>query len=474
MAGAVSFTLNGRRCSAVADPQITVLDYLRDVRGLKGTKEGCAEGDCGACTILTSSEGAAEPDVEAVNSCLMLLPQLEGKSVLTVEGLAANGDLHPVQRALVDGHGSQCGFCTPGFVMALYALAARGGARSTGEVHEALAGNLCRCTGYRPIVDAALAVPQPAPDEYRRLFGSDAEPVPSGDCFAMGEGRFHAPRTLAGLLSLRAELPEAVLWAGGTDLGIEVSKRRRRFGEIIWTGRVPQLRWIGPMGKFLRIGAAATYSQALPAFERYFPEFGDLLARVGSVQIRNLGTIGGNVCTASPIGDTLPVLLALDADLVVRSRRGRRRIAAAEFFLDYRRTALAADEVLEAIMLPLPGPRRIVRIYKLAKRFDQDIAAVIGAFALDLQDGRIRNARVAFGGMAATPVRAVACERALEGKAFGDSVLEAAAAALAREFAPISDLRAGAAYRTLVAGNLLRRLQAEIIRPDLPATVMAL
>ena len=475
LAGAVSFTLNRRRYREGADPRVTVLDYLREVRGLTGTKEGCAEGDCGACTILTASGDGGSCEAAAVNSCLMLLPQLDGKAVLTVEGLAdADGGLHPLQRALVDSHGSQCGFCTPGFVMSLYALAARGGPDSTNEVHEALAGNLCRCTGYRPIVDAAMAMPKLSPGEPGCIVGRAPGPSSDDEFFARGAGRFHAPRTLSDLLALRERHPDAVLWAGGTDLGIDVSKRRRHFERIIWTSRVPQLGWIGRVGGYLRIGAAATYSRALPHLRRYFPAFGELLLRFGSIQIRNLGTIGGNVCTASPIGDTLPALLALDAVLLLRSNRGRRRILAGEFFLDYRRTALVADEVLEAILLPIPGPRRIVRTYKIAKRFDQDIAAVIGAFALDIEGGRVGNARVAFGGMAATPRRALDCEAALEGQVFGESAIEAAAAALEREFAPISDLRAGADYRRRVAGNLLRRLHAEVSRPGSAATVMAL
>lgn len=466
----VGFTLNGQACRAAGvSPSATVLDFLRDQMSLKGTKEGCAEGDCGACTIVTACAPIGAGGVQAVNSCLMLVPQLDGKAVLTVEGIECEGGkLHPVQRSLLESHGTQCGFCTPGIVMALYAYQHAVEPRDSFNVHEALAGNLCRCTGYRPIVEAALRLPDPVPQGP----GNGSPPIRSGGAggwtYRCGGESFHAPASLADLLDLRSEHPGAHLLGGGTDLGLLASKERRRFGEIIWTRRVPELGRIQVMPRELVIGAAATYTEALPALDANLPELGALVRRIGSRQIRNLGTLGGNVCTASPIGDTLPPLLALDAQMDVRSVRGRRRIPADRFFAGYRQTALARDEVLEAVRLPLPRSGEIFRTYKVAKRFDQDIAALIGAFVIAVEDGEIRRARVAFGGMAATPARAPACETALTGSPWTAETIEAGAAALEQDFDPISDLRAGASYRRRVAANLLRRLYAELGAP--PAT----
>ena len=283
-----------------------------------------------------------------------------------------------------------------------------------------------------------------------------------GWSYQSGGEIFHAPASLADLLELRSEHPGAHLLGGGTDLGLLASRERQRFGEIIWTRRVPELGRIQVAAGELVIGAAATYTEALPAIDAHLPQLGTLFRRIGSHQIRNLGTLGGNVCTASPIGDTLPPLLALGARMDVHSVRGRRRIAADRFFTGYRQTALAGDEVLEAVRIPLPPRGGVFRTYKVAKRFDQDIAALIGAFAIELEEGRVRSARVAYGGMAATPERAARCEAALTGSPWSAETIEAAAAALAQDFDPISDLRAGAAYRQMVAANLLQRLFAEL------------
>ena len=335
------------------------------------------------------------------------------------------------------------------------------GARDVDGVHDALAGNLCRCTGYRPIVDAALRLPDPDPQPPGNGSPRPGRARSGGWTYRCGGEDFHAPGSLAELLDLRASRPGAYLLGGGTDLGLLASKERRRFGEIIWTRRVPELGRVRVSAGELLIGAAATYTEALPAIDANFPALGALIRRIGSRQIRNLGTLGGNVCTASPIGDTLPPLLALGARMEVRSARGRRRIAAADFFTGYRRTALAADEVLESVRVPLLRRREIFQAYKVAKRFDQDIASLIGAFAIRVEDGRIGGARIAFGGMAATPARAAGCEAALTGSPWSAATIEAAAAALERDFDPISDLRAGAAYRRRVAANLLRRFYAE-------------
>ena len=471
----VRFLLNGKICTeSSVSPSTTVLDYLRETRGLKGTKEGCAEGDCGACTIVTADCREGRTKFGAANACLMLVPQLGGKAVWTVEGVSDGaGRPHPVQSALLASHGTQCGFCTPGFVMALFAFYRSSEPKILANVHDVLAGNLCRCTGYRPIVDAAMTLAPPtdadASEIAQALAGTAID-----EMIEHGGERFYAPASLNRLLALRAEHRRAVLLGGGTDLGVLASRDRARFDQVIWTGRVPELNRIERNGSDLTIGAAVTYTQALPVIDADFPSFGGLIRRIGSRQIRNLGTFGGNVCTASPIGDTLPCLLALGATFVVRSQSGVRHIPAAEFFLGYRRTALAGDEVLEAVTLPRLQPDAVFRTYKISKRFDQDIAAVIGAFSLTVRAGRVESARIAFGGMAATPVRARACETALQGAPWSPATAAAAAAELEREFSPISDLRASAGYRRRVAGNLLWRLHAEITNYDQPTEIMAL
>ncbi len=472
---AIRFVLNGKACTeASVAPSMTVLDYLREVKGLKGTKEGCAEGDCGACTVVIKDAGDGGSGVAAVNSCLILVPQLDGQSVLTVEGISGDDGLHPVQRAMVENHGTQCGFCTPGFVMALYAMGKSEERVDLETVHDALAGNLCRCTGYRPIVDAALRlVPQPG-DEKADSLQSSPPTNAALATYEFGDQRFHIPKSLDQLLDLRSRFPKAHLLGGATDLGILASRDREQFAEVIWTRRVEELSRIRLDGPVLTIGAAVTYAAALPVIDEQVPELASLIRRIGSRQIRNLGTLGGNVCTASPIGDTLPCLLALGATMTVRSIRGSRSIAADDFFTGYRLTALAPDEVLESISLSLPGPATTFKTYKISKRFDQDISAVIGAFSLTLNGETITAVRVAFGGMAARPLRARRCEEALLGAALSPATIAAAVAALERDFDPITDFRASAPYRRRVAGNLLWRLRAEIANPALATQVMAL
>lgn len=467
----VRFILNGELCEEEAvSPSMTVLDYLREVRGLKGTKEGCAEGDCGACTIAIGTETDGETIFEAANGCLMLVPQLDGKSVVTVEGVSGeDGGLHPVQQAIVDSHGAQCGFCTPGFVMALYAFHQSDEPRVVDTIHDVLAGNLCRCTGYRPIVDSALSLTA-AP--------KDVNTAPPGlqtsESYEYAGERFHAPKSLDLLLALKSQHPDAPLLGGGTDLGILASKDRRHFKDIIWTGGVPELRRIDRDKAAITIGAAVTYSEALPIIDELYPSFAALIRRIGSRQIRNLGTLGGNVCNASPIGDTPPCLLALDAIFVARSKKGARDIPADEFFVGYRETALAADEILEAIRLPLPLEDQVFRAYKVSKRFDQDISAVIGAYALTIRNGTVEKARIAYGGMAATPARAPSCEDMLEGSPWTPEMAMGAGAMIDTDFSPISDFRASDSYRSRVAASLFRRLHAETTASGQVTDVMAL
>ncbi|MGQ0674669.1 MAG: xanthine dehydrogenase small subunit [Rhodospirillales bacterium] len=458
------FLLNGAPCSEQrAPPCMTVLDYLRGVRRLTGTKEGCAEGDCGACTIAVAWPGEGRLRYRAVNSCLMLLPQLDGASVVTVEGLAGpDGALHPVQRALVETDGTQCGFCTPGFAMAMFAFHQDGEQASDENIHEALAGNLCRCTGYRPIVDAC-----------RRVAGHSAGPHPIDAAveaglaklaldneYSQGSQRFFAPRNVDTLIKLLGWLPDAVLLSGGTDLGLLASKERRSLPVVISTALVPELKEIRFGSAGLKLGSAVTYSEVLPQLDKMYPSFGALVRRIGSRQIRNLGTIAGNIATASPIGDTLPCLIALQATVRLRSMKVR-EMPVEEFVTGYRKTALDKGEFIESVSIPPLEPGQRFFAYKLSKRFDQDIAAVIAAFRLRIANGAVAELGAVYGGMAATPKRATTVEAALAGKPWTAETLAGIDAVVARDFAPMDDQRASAAYRLRAAANLLRRLHAE-------------
>jgi xanthine dehydrogenase small subunit len=480
MSGRISFLLNGEP-RAVADvaPTTTVLEYLRGPERACGTKEGCAEGDCGACTVvLGEPDGRDGIRYRAINGCIAFLPEVDGKLLVTVEGLADGEALHPVQDALVDCDASQCGFCTPGFVMALFAFQHGGEAAEPDTIHDALAGNLCRCTGYRPIVAAAERIAGAADRKFSAAapaWRAALAALPRDDlALAHGTDRFFAPTSLDHLLALRAAHPDAHLLAGGTDLALLVTKEYRGLDRVIAVTRVPDLQRLVEDDGMLTIGAAVTYTDALPALERHWPSLGAMVRRLGSRQIRNVGTIGGNLANASPIGDMPPALIALGATIVLRSLAGTRELPLEDFFRDYRRTALAQDEIVEAVRVPLPQPDALFRTDKVSKRWDQDISAVCGAYRITRAGDQVTDARIAFGGMAATPRRARACERALIGRPWSESTLEAAIAALDQEFAPIGDWRASAGYRRRVAGNLLRRLWLETSRPDVPLAVMAL
>ena len=462
----ICFTLNGQlRDESSISPTMTVLDYLRERAHLSGTKEGCAEGDCGACTIALVRNGSTR--LEAVNSCLLAMGQLDGARVTTVEGLAGDGGaLDPIQQAIVAEDGTQCGFCTPGFVMALHALRHSGETIDDATIHDALAGNLCRCTGYRSIVAAARAGCAQAGGEPTVASDTGAPALSAGESYDFHDQRFLAPQSIDALIAHRTEFPDAPLLSGGTDLGLLFSKERKTFPVTIFTQNVAELRRIEEDDRSITFGAAVTYTEALPYIESAYPSFGVLIHRIGSRQIRNVGTIGGNIGNASPIGDTPPCLIALDAMLKLRGAGGVREMPLEDFFLDYRKTDLGRDEVIESVRVPKLADGQVYRTYKISKRYDQDISSVIGAFRLTLNDGRVTEARIAYGGMAATPKRAAACEAALTGQPWSPETATRAAAALASDFSPISDHRAGADYRLRVAGNLLHRLYRDVTGGD--------
>jgi len=486
-AHAVRFVLDGEvHVARDVAPTRTVLEYLREDLGRTGTKEGCAEGDCGACTVVLAELAGTGVRYRAVNACIQFVPTLDGKALVTVESLRnrATGALHPVQQALADGHGSQCGFCTPGFVMSLFALYKTEPAPDRAAVLDALAGNLCRCTGYRPIVDAAHAmyglgrdlpareqgwIDAPAGAKSRAALAAERALAQQlkrvarrkGLVLRHPAGTFHSPRSSDELAALRVRRPDARLLAGGTDVGLWVTKQHRELGDLIYVGNAADLQTIEAAGTEIAIGAAVPLTDAAAAIVRRHPELRELLRRFASPPIRNAGTLVGNIANGSPIGDAMPPLIALGARVVLRMGGARRELALEDLYLAYQRTALAPGEFIERVIVPARAPGLALAAYKVSRRFDQDISAVCAAFALVLDGARIVSARVAFGGMAATPQRAPGCEAALAGRIWDAETCERAAVALAGDYRPITDMRASAHYRLRVAQNLLRRFYLE-------------
>jgi xanthine dehydrogenase small subunit len=460
MREAITFLLDDRAVTVSGlPPTTTVLEYLRTVLKLTGTKEGCAEGDCGACTAMLGERDATGWHYKAVNACILFLPALDGKRLLTVEHLRRpDGNPHPVQRAMVERHASQCGFCTPGFVISLAVLHESGTKPTRQEIDGALAGNLCRCTGYRPIVDAAVDAMATDP-----VLTAPAPPATTGSMtYRAPGGAYFAPRSVGELDEAIANNPGAVFVAGSTDLGLVVTKQHRTLPTLIALDGVAEIVSVGETGETIEIGAAATYETVLPILERHYPSLGAMMRRIGSRQIRNRGTIGGNIANASPIGDMPPALLALDASLVLRGGARERVVKLDDFFTGYRQTVLAPGECIVRIDVPSATPDVRFHCYKVAKRFDQDISAVCGAFRLTLDGGIVRSIRIGFGGMAATPARAPLAEAALLGETWTEATVKRAMDALDADFAPLSDMRASAGYRRTVARNLLLKLFAEV------------
>jgi xanthine dehydrogenase small subunit len=452
-------------------PALTLLDYLRLREHAVGTKEGCAEGDCGACTVVLRKRVDGALRYQPVNACILLAGQADGAEVITVEDLADGSTLHPVQQQLAELHGSQCGFCTPGFVMALFALYHEAGGKPLDrtQVNDWIAGNLCRCTGYRPIVDAALSSCRgPAADRFaaqEATVAASLGAITDEDDLFVGtdEQFFAAPASITGLATLYAAHPDAVLVAGATDVGLWITKKLQTLPKIIWLGRVRGLAAIEDGPDTVTFGAMATHEAALPHLAAIDPDFGELLRRFAGKQVRTVGTIGGNIANGSPIGDTPPALIALGATLTLQKGHTERELALEDFFLAYGKQDRAAGEFVRSVRVPKLTAAERFRCYKISKRFDQDISAVMGAFRFTIAGSRIEQARIAFGGMAATPKRARAAEAALAGADLAaDSSWEPALAALARDYTPITDQRASAGYRHDIARALLRKALIEV------------
>ncbi|GAM96800.1 xanthine dehydrogenase [alpha proteobacterium U9-1i] len=433
------------------DPTLTLLRWLRTEARRTGTKEGCAEGDCGACTVAVAAAGEKP---RAVNACILFMPMLDGMTLWTVESLARDGAPHPIQKALVDHHGSQCGFCTPGFVMSLFAHLGGEGGLGGREISDALAGNLCRCTGYGPIISAAQNVERTAPPVGD--LAADSEPLAIE---SDGGRKFFAPRSEADLASLLEQFPSATLVAGATDVGLWVTKQHRDLETLISVAHVPELCELHETDNAVELGAAVTYSEAHAALARFHPDMGELLRRLGGVQVRNCGTIGGNIANGSPIGDMPPALIAAGATLVLRKSGGERRMPLENYFIAYSKQDREPGEYVARIVVPkVPADARFAA-YKVSKRFDQDISAVCAGFRVRCDGARVIEARLAFGGMAATPKRAANAEAALT--EWSDAAIARTMDAVEQDFQPLTDQRGSSAYRLEAARNLLRRFYLE-------------
>ncbi|RVP27504.1 xanthine dehydrogenase small subunit [Sinorhizobium meliloti] len=468
----IRFLLNDRPVElADVSPVQTLLDFLRIDRSLRGTKEGCAEGDCGACTVLVGRLLDGKLKYESVNACIRFVASLDGCHVVTVESLAQpNGPLHPVQQAMVDTHASQCGFCTPGFVMSLYGLWMTNAKPSVQEIEKALQGNLCRCTGYAAIIRAAEAIASvgelgkdPLIVE-REEITRQLEALRDGCRVEIGgeDERVVLPASLDDFAAVLEANPKATIVAGSTDVGLWVTKFMRDIAPVVHLSHLEELRRISIAPDGITLAAGVSYTEAYPVIVRNFPQLRELWDRIGGEQVRNMGTVGGNIANGSPIGDTPPALIALGASVTLRKGTSRRTLPLEAFFIEYGKQDREPGEFVETVRIPFLDETERFAVYKITKRFDEDISAVCGAFRVKLDgDGKVADVAIAFGGMAGTPKRASNVEAALKGAQWNDAAIEAGVAAFERDFTPLTDWRASSEYRMLVARNLLRRFHLE-------------
>jgi len=483
-ANKVVFLLNNEQVSLEnCDPNITVLQYLRNEKFKSGTKEGCAAGDCGACTVVVAELILDEKQTEqlhykSINACITFIATLHGKQLITVEHLKEDGQLHHVQQALVNEHGSQCGFCTPGFVMSSFALHKQKSSPERAEVVEALAGNLCRCTGYRSIIAAVLtANDDEHQDSFSRHYQQTIQALKTinqqNNVELQGENRsFYAPSNVDELAEYLLMHPQANLVAGATDLALTVTQNLSEIDQLVYLGNVIELQQISESDSHFIIGAAVPYSVFAGKLVNCHQELLAMIERIGSLQIRNNGTLGGNIANASPIGDMPPALIALGGELTLQRGSQLRTVDIEDYFIAYKKTALAESEFIKEIYLPKLQPNQTLKLYKISKRIDDDISAVLAAIFIELDKGNVKQVRIAFGGMAAIPMRAKQCEQVLLAKPFNQENIEKAQQALALDFSPMSDVRASAQYRMKVAQNLLQKCFIEIQSPTIETRVV--
>ena len=454
-----------------------MLQYLREDLFRTGSKEGCAEGDCGACTVVIAEAIGEQIQYRAVNACIQFLPTLDGKALFTVESLKqVDGSLHPVQQSLIDYHASQCGFCTPGFVMSLFALYQHSKKPSRETLNDVLSGNLCRCTGYRTIIEAGLnmhdydAVKQ---DEQLLLEQLQALQIDDDVHLQTSGGEYYAPTSLTALADIYQQFPQATILAGGTDVGLWVTKQLRELPVVIYLGNVKALQQINETTAGIEIGAAVSLEDAFKSLSKPFPELGELFRRFSSMPVRNAGTLVGNIANGSPIGDSMPALICIGARVKLRLGSETRELDLADLYIDYQQDAMQAGEFVESVIVPTRDVDLLLRSYKLSKRFDQDISAVCAAFSLKLDGDRVKHITIAYGGMAAIPKRASQTEKFLLGKAWDEQAVKQAMPLIAQDYTPLSDMRASASYRSQGATNLLYRFYLETrTQQPLPASAI--
>lgn len=466
----ITFFLNGQEVSEHnIQPDMTVLRYLRTRQSLTGTKEGCGSGDCGACSVLAGEMHNGEWHYRAINSCITFLAQIDGKSLITVEALANGSELHPAQQAMVDKHGSQCGFCTPGIIMSLTALFENTPSDKTFTLHEiydALSGNLCRCTGYKPIIDAAKSMKSyPGKVKAEIWTPSSTSPSNKGET-SNEEGQSWSVRTESELKEILAHHPDARIVAGATDLALEVTQMNRRINKLVAINQIDSLKTISEDANYITIGGAASLTDCEKVLEAHFPEFAQLLERFAARQVRNNGTMGGNIANASPIGDAPPVLIALNADIEIAGANCNRWIPLDTFYLDYKKTLLQTGEYIRAIRIPRREACEHLKVYKISKRIEDDISAVLLAIKVKVQGGQITAVRTGFGGMAAIPKAGAAIEAALINQPMTVETFRKAGEKASEDFQPFSDVRATAGYRIQVTQGLLEKAALEILNPE--------
>jgi len=449
------------------DPNETLLNYIRTKLKKTGTKEGCAEGGCGACTVVLGELKNNKINYRAINSCITLLPTLEGKQLILVEDLISkNGKLHPVQEAMVKYHGSQCGFCTPGFVMALFSMFKKYSNFKEDVIKDSIAGNLCRCTGYKPIINAAKSLKSEVKiDHFSKNIKNTIKLLKKINNksieISKDHKRYFAPRYVQELKKILKKNININLLSGGTDLSLNITKERKDINSIVYMNSISELNYIKNNNKYIEIGASTPLIDLENYIKKYYPDFTKILRRYGSPQIRNVGTVAGNIATASPIGDCLPLLLSLNAQVVLQDLKKTQTLFLDSFFINYRKTKLKKGQFIHSIIIPL-FKKNTFKAYKVSKRFDDDISSICGAFNLEIVKNKIENVRIAYGGMAAIPKRAIFCEKVLLKSLINEEIVNKAKKALEKDFKPISDMRASGLYRMEVAKNLLEKCCAEI------------
>ncbi len=441
------------------DPNQTILNFIRDKLKKTGTKEGCAEGGCGACTIVLGELENKKIKYKAINSCISFTPTLHGKQLIVVENLVSkNGTYHPVQEAMAKYHASQCGFCTPGFVMSIFAMSKNKKNNNKDDIKDAISGNLCRCTGYRPIIDAAKNIKKKYSDEFyknsKKTINLLKKIHSKSIIIENKDKKYFAPKTINDLRTIIQKNPDSDFLSGGTDLSLKVTKDRQEIKKIINLNNIKELNFIKIKNNEIIFGSATPLIEVEKFILKYYPDFNNILRRYGSVQIRNVGTIGGNIATASPIGDTLPLLLSLNAKIIIQTKKGNKQIFLNNFFIKYRKTKLKKGEFIKSIIIPIYKNHNF-KAYKISKRFDDDISSVCASFNLKIKDQRIQDVAIAYGGMAEIPKRAKNCENFLKNSEFSEDIFEKAKNLLKKDFNPISDMRASKKYRLEVAENLL-------------------